>query len=216
MSKKKKGALLGVALIGVLSLILIISFTFSREWECGDPLHDKRDGEIYRTTKIGEQCFMAENLSYRAPGGSWCYNDDERYCEEYGRLYSNATAQKACPDGWHLPSDKEWEELEIYLGMIPFDTGRPGWRVSGDVGDKLKSSLRWDGSNSYGFNGLPGGYRLLDGSYYGARIFGRWWTSTTSEGRAWRRHLDPKEVGIFRSIHDVNFGYSVRCIKTEE
>lgn len=212
----KKGKLLKLFVAGLFLLVVFYIIILSTAtWSCGDNLIDERDGNIYRTTVIGAQCFMADNLNYLA-SNSWCYNEDDFFCERYGRLYDNSSANHSCPEGWHLPSDNEWEELEVFLGMVPFDTGRPGWRISGEVGDKLKSSLYWDGSNSHGFDGLPGGYRLLDGRFYGADIFGRWWTSTTSGNRAWRRHLDPNQPGIFRSIHDTGFGYSVRCVKTEE
>ncbi len=213
--KKKLSKFLAVLLI-IFFIGLIFSFLKGNiGWSCGNNLNDSRDGSIYKTTKIGDQCWMAENLNYKTSTGSWCYIDNEEKCEVYGRLYSNNAAQLSCPEGWKLPSDEEWEELEVYLGMIPFDTGRPGWRASGDVGDKLKSSLNWDGSNTYGFAGIPGGYRLKSGGFYGLDIFGRWWTSTTRENRAWRRHLDPGQPGIFRSIHDIDFGYSVRCLKSE-
>lgn len=208
-----------VLIILVIILLIGLIFSFLKNsigWSCGNDFIDVRDGSIYKTTQIGEQCWMAENLNYELTSGSWCYGEKQENCEIYGKLYDNDAAQVACPDGWKLPSDSEWEQLEIYLGMIPFDTGRPGWRVSGYVGDKLKSSLNWDGSNSYGFGGLPGGYRLTDGGFYGLDIFGRWWTSTTRESRAWRRHLDPGQLGIFRSIHDTSFGYSVRCLKVED
>ncbi len=206
-------------ILAVLLIVIFIGVVFSVlrstvGWSCNDNFIDNRDGIVYKTTKIGEQCWIAENLNYITPE-SWCYNNRRENCDVYGRLYSNDAAQLSCPDGWKLPSDKDWEELETYLGMVSFDTGRPGWRISGDVGDKLKSSLNWDGSNSYGFGGIPGGYRLKDGGFYGLNIFGRWWTSTTKENRAWRRHLDPGQLGIFRSIHDVGFGYSVRCIKVD-
>lgn len=213
---KKNIPKLLVVIVIILFIGLLFSFLKSSiSWSCGNNLLDERNGIVYGTTKIGDQCWLADNLNYELTTGSWCYDNKEENCDIYGRLYDNDAAQVACPDGWILPSDSDWEELEIYLGMIPFDTGRPGWRASGDVGDKLKSSLNWDGSNEYGFGGIPGGYRLIDGNFYGLNIFGRWWTSTTRENRAWRRHLDPDQPGIFRSIHDVGFAYSVRCLKVD-
>jgi len=71
---------------------------------------DPRDSKEYKTAKIGEQIWMAENLNYAAES-SRCYNDSTAYCQKYGRLYNWETATKACPSGWHLPSQKEFQTL---------------------------------------------------------------------------------------------------------
>jgi hypothetical protein len=76
---------------------------------------DSRDGQTYKTVTIGTQIWMAENLNYETTN-SYCYDDDPSNCSKYGRLYTWAAATKACPIGWHLPSDDEWNTLFTAVG----------------------------------------------------------------------------------------------------
>ncbi|TVQ89464.1 MAG: hypothetical protein EA393_07070 [Bacteroidetes bacterium] len=89
---------------------------------------DDRDGKIYNTVLIGDQCWMKENLNFYVIN-SFCYDDDDAMCDAYGRLYpwftamdgeesSNAVpsgVQGVCPAGWHLPSDAEWQIMVDYV-----------------------------------------------------------------------------------------------------
>ena len=77
---------------------------------------DSRDGKTYKTVKIGNQTWMAENLNFTTAEGSWCYDDDTVNCNKYGRLYSWETARDVCPAGWHLPSKAEFETLLSNVG----------------------------------------------------------------------------------------------------
>ena len=77
---------------------------------------DDRDGQVYKTSKIGDQWWMAENFRYNSEQGSYWYWDDQAEYEEFGKLYTQGAAIKDAPEGWHLPTYEEWEILESYLG----------------------------------------------------------------------------------------------------
>jgi len=129
---------------------------------------DARDGKTYKTVKLDNQTWMAENLNYEIEG-SKCYKNDPANCEKYGRLYYWKTALKACPNGWHLPSDEEWQTLVNLVG---------GESKAGNV---LKSSINWDGddngTDALGFSALPGGGGVDSGfSFAGNR--GYWWSAS--------------------------------------
>jgi uncharacterized protein (TIGR02145 family) len=136
---------------------------------------DSRDGQVYKTVKIGSQVWMAQNLNY-APGGE-CLGGDKKNCAKFGRLYTWESAQEAVPQGWHLPSVEEWETLINFAGG--FD----------EAGKKLKAKDgSWGesgGSDDYGFAALPGGAGRTGGlsHYFGSMGVsgGVWWTSSVSQ-----------------------------------
>jgi uncharacterized protein (TIGR02145 family) len=177
---------------------------------------DPRDGKIYKTVKIGDQTWFAENLRYKTQN-SWYYNN----APANGTLYSWNDAQTACPKGWHLPSDDEWKALEMHLGMNQKQADKKGWRGS-DEGKKLKSKDEWfdgnNGNNLSGFNAKPRGQCTPDGSggisfnsFFTNAYF--WLSSTYSDTHAWSRMLYYKYDQVFREKNDKSYGFSVRCIK---
>ena len=107
-------------------------------------LTDERDGQTYKTVKVGGQTWMAENLNFEAENSS-CYNDDSLNCVEKGRLYSVTSAQSACPKGWHLPTTDEWKVLDKVTGL---DDRR--WQAKGVE--------KWPyATDMYGLSVIPGG-----------------------------------------------------------
>lgn len=132
-----------------------------------DTFTDQRDGNVYRTVKIGEQVWLAENFNYETEGSAF-FNDNPIYGEKYGRLYDFETAKKVCPVGWHLPTCLDWDELFYFVASFyaedPYD----------DAGKHLKSKSS-EGEDSFGFAALLGGSY----SFKGLSIdeYGLWWSA---------------------------------------
>ena len=169
---------------------------------CPATFTDARDNEVYAVVQIGNQCWMAENLRYNASGS---YLNSANPSTTYGRLYDWATVmngattsssnpsgvQGICPSGWHLPSDAEWNELEMALGMSAADTANNGSR--GTHGTGMKSTTGWNnsgnGTNVSGFNAFPAG-NYYSGSFYLFGVYSYFWSSTeNSPSYAWIRFL---------------------------
>lgn len=172
-------------------------------------LNDSRDGQSYKTVELGSQWWMAENLNFYSNSGSWYYdNDSVTYAEAYGRLYTWETAENICPAGWHLPTDSEWKELEMYLGMTQVQTDNTGWRGT-DQGVQLSI----DGNSR--FEALLAGYRFYTRAFYDLGTSAYFWSSTeASTDFAWCRYITPDEyTGVNRSGFLKESGLSVRCVK---
>jgi len=121
-----------------------------------------------------------------------------------------------CPEGWHLPSDEEWKQLEMALGMTQNQANDVGYRGS-DQGKQMKATSGWAlgiGSNSTGFSALGGGDRGHDAKVFGnLRYYGYWWSSLGfTEGKAVGRSLGCSENNIYRGWLESDRGLSVRCI----
>ena len=198
---------------------------------------DPRDGQVYKTVKIGDQVWMAENLNYKTATSS-CYNDSTEYCKKYGRLYTWAAAvgkseekcglgkecnlpsgnvHGICPDGWYLPSEADFANLIKTVGGEK------------DVGTKLKSTRGWNdddgengnGTDTFGFSALAAGFSNV--GYYGVGYTTSFWGSTecgsegvpeTGNGCAYAMYLDYNDVDVSLSSYAAkDLGYSVRCIK---
>jgi uncharacterized protein (TIGR02145 family) len=116
---------------------------------------DSRDEQIYKWVKIGNQTWMAENLRFDMENSeclSLPYGPD---CKLYGKSYYWSEAMEACPNGWHLSTDREWQELVEFTGdkLVPYYDG--DYRALSDVGKKLIVKNE-GGSDEYGFSALHG------------------------------------------------------------
>jgi len=175
----------------------------------GNTFTDTRDGKTYKTVKIGNQTWMAENLNYSTSSGSWCYDNNSSNCTKYGRLYDWKTARTVCPSGWHLPSDAEWMQLTDFLGGSDIAGGKLK-----ETGTTYWLSPNTGASNLSGFSALPGGFRYDDGLFNAIEDFGDFWTSTRSDaGYAWSRRIRYDDSSSNSSECDKKYGFSVRCVR---
>ncbi|MDR1811837.1 MAG: fibrobacter succinogenes major paralogous domain-containing protein [Candidatus Fibromonas sp.] len=176
---------------------------------------DKRDSKTYRYVTICSKTWMAENMNYKAEG-SVCYDNDPDNCAKYGRLYNWETAMNVCPDGWHLPSNAEWDKLSRSLED---NTCSESLRDFNKAGKYLKAASGWNfkgnGTDDYGFSALPGGSGRLDGSFYYIGYHGTWWISGAMEedSSIVCNHKMDEDDSVNLSCGPKNFLHSVRCVK---
>jgi uncharacterized protein (TIGR02145 family) len=202
------------------------------------------DGNVYQTVTIGTQVWMAQNLKvthYRngdsipnvsvaatwialTTGALCSYDNDVNNVAIYGRLY-NAYAvgdsRGLAPAGWHVPSDAEWQQLEMALGMSQATAVTSGYRGTTE-GGKLKETgtVHWanpniGATNENGFSALPGGFRSYDrGTDYFIHNVANFWTSTKNgTDSAWCRYVSYNHADVARSYLSERDGFSIRCVK---
>lgn len=236
--------------LSILSILPILLLFWNCSTEITGQLTDTRDKQIYKTTIIGEQCWMAENLKflpYTSPpdsdSGIYVYGyfgsdineakQTDNY-QTYGVLYNWATAmglpnqynsedwngsdilhQGICPDGWHLPSDAEWDKLELFLHSSS------NKEDSINIALKIKSDTLWvndgNGTNESGFSALPTGFRFREGLFDKINRYGYFWTSTQCPSScpqsASYRYLIFSDNKIHKSYPSKKNGMPVRCVK---
>lgn len=167
-----------------------------------EKLKDSRDGNVYKTVVIDGKTWLAENLKFKT-SGSMCYDGKDDNCAKYGRLYSWETAKTACPAGWHLPSSKEWGEIETYI---------KGLNKCGDGPDEADLKAKsWDnGKDVLGLALLPAGEARGGSQYMG--VIAKFWTSTHAYlSNSYQYSFDGNRL-IRQDDFEDNFK-SVRCVK---
>ncbi len=185
---------------------------------------DSRDGQTYETVKIGTQMWMAQNLNYET-ANSYCYRDSAKYCSKYGRYYTWAAAKKACPSGWHLPTEADFKTL---IGAVGGSSDAEG----GIASYVLKSTNGWidagvdlsgNGTDDYSFAAFPAGIRYYSNGDYGVGSSAEFWSSTEDDRDsdcAVHLYLGYTDVDNYAS-GEILYGFykenglSVRCIKDE-
>jgi len=205
-----------------------IDSVYTNGISCPETPYVKWKGHAYNTILIQTQCWLKENLVWDT-GVNWCYNDDPINCLVYGRLYDFSTMmngatfsntvpsgiQGICPDGWHVPSDKEWK---IFEGSVDsqYGIGSEIWNGTHwrgyDAGKLLKSTSGWyhegNGEDLYGFKALPAGYKHPEEGYTKLGEETLFWSTATF---SFRRRLMNSDDKIFRGGSG-GIGYSLRCL----
>ena len=217
-----------------------------------------QDGNSYPYLTYGDQVWTVKNaemITYRdgtpipqvtdatewanLTTGAWCYHDND---PSNGKLYNwyaiagihdndeNTPNKVLAPEGWHVPSDTEWTELENYL--IANGYNYDGTTTENKIGKSLASTSEWNSStnngdvgsnqilnNSSGFNAPPKSYRIENGEFYSQGVHAMFWSSTESLNfnfpMAWNRYLSYDSENLFRNASlstDKNSGLSVRIV----
>jgi len=204
------------------SILIILGILVQTLLSCGkgdsNTLTDSRDGKTYKTVKIGEQIWMAENLNIDLPG-SKCYGNNPDNCKIYGRLYDWETAMKACPQGWYLPSNTDWAELVSYVESNNGNSNCISY--SNCAGKYLKAKSGWNddegksnnGIDSYGFAALPGGRGLPSGYFDDGA--GYWWSASGYNSET-SHHMSYNYDYLMPFGHGKDGLFSVRCVKETE
>jgi len=214
------------------------------------------DGNVYETIQIGEQEWMAENLkvtqynngdpiTHVTNNGDWgsydegqygVYDNDPSYAVTYGNLYNWAVVDDSrgvCPEGWHVPSDDEWKELEMAVGMSQSEADDTGHRGTNEASKLAGNAVLWNEGDLKdnarfgvsGFNALPSGYHVTSnnaGGYYGIGSLAYFWSSSdfiyydSYSGNdiivVWTRSLSNDNASVFRFYDVRQHGFSLRCV----
>lgn len=170
---------------------------------------DPRDKQKYRLVRIANLEWFGDNLNYKSEG-SYCFGDDDNNCMAYGRLYTWEAARTACPAGFRLPTQADFDSL---------------WTAAGadfNAGYLLKTTYGWkgdtNGNDTLKFSAMPAGNRFDDETYGNMDKFAFFWSADDSlEGiekgsaRVW--YMTNKSMAFSYMSKPKIFGFSVRCVR---
>lgn len=213
-----------------------------------------QDGNTYDYLTYGDQVWTVKNaemVTYRdgtpipqvtdatewanLTTGAWCYYDND---PNKGKIYNwyavagihdndeNTPNKELAPEGWHVPSDAEWTELENYL--IANGYNYDGTTTDNKIAKSLASTSGWISStiegaagnnqnlnNSSGFNAFPDGYRYHNGLFYGApgKDVTFWTSSEKDNDEAHHRYIDNNNIDLDKNDPLKNHGFYLRLIR---
>jgi uncharacterized protein (TIGR02145 family) len=139
---------------------------------------------------------------------SYCYDDAESNCRQYGRLYVWESAPRVCQslgDGWRLPTDDEWRQMAEHYGGLGND--------SPEKGEAAYTALLSGGTS--GFDAVLGGNRSVDGKYDRLEAHGLYWTASENDpGTAPFYNLGKGSKALYRQPQgQKQMAVSVRCVR---
>jgi len=200
----------------------LFSFSVFGQTPCNNQSSVTHQGYEYDIVAIGDQCWFSENCRYLpvvSPSSEGSETSPYYYVYDYegstvaeaqatenyatyGVLYnwSAVMTEGICPSGWHIPSDGEFTELIDFLGGEDVPMG------------KMKDNIQWNGTNSSGWSGLPGGYRY-SGGFDANGVYGYWWSASESGSNSWLRTLYSSYDNVVRSSKVRYLGFSARCVR---
>ena len=187
----------------ILSSVQIGSQTWTKEnldvatYRNGDPIPEVQDASTWANLITGAWCYYANNTANGIT---------------YGKLYNWYAVNDPrglAPNGYHIPTDAEWTTLSTYLGGEPIAGGKMK-----EVGTSHWLSPNTGATNSSGFTGLPGGYRIYNGYFNNIGGSGYWWSSSEfNPNNAWFRWLVKDFGNVYRINSSKPTGFSVRCLR---
>jgi uncharacterized protein (TIGR02145 family) len=205
----------------LLFIGLIISFiSYSQTWS-NENLNVSKFKNGDKIEEASSDTAWIRLCKNKIPG--WCYYENkELNGSKFGKLYNFFAVNDPrglAPEGFYIPTDLEFTKFtNQFSDTVKIPVTLKDSLVFDLLGSKLKSVTGWknkENSNVSNFNGLPGGYRLSNGTFENIGNYGYWWTSSTDyvNGLAYYRYLMSDYNFLGRESSSNKMGFSVRCMK---
>jgi uncharacterized protein (TIGR02145 family) len=204
----------------IIYILASLSITTSHCQNAAGVFRDERDNREYKTITIGTQVWFAENFAYLPQidtvnisvfgykGRSIKEAKSTLSFKKYGGLYSWNSAKKFAPEGWRLPTDADWQQLEKEIGIDKSKVNQIGWRGEKNEVEQLKATGR------SGFNVVFGGWRTDYGEFkFQGQHANFWCADSYDKERAYERLIGIRNTKIGREYGNKGCGFSVRYIK---
>jgi len=191
--------------LAAAAVVAAVCFSDGVELATGT-LTDNRNGKIYGTMKVGAKTWMTDNINIET-GRSWCYDNDTSSCYAYGRLYDWETAKTVCPQGWRLPTIKEWGVFLKAVNDKDAAYKRAKAKESDDESD-------WNSSPNLPLI-LGGGRYHIGAEFANIGAYSYWWAAAEKSNQyaAYYKYVNYGNENIVESFDLREYGFSARCIK---